>query len=319
MRARAVHLRNRAYMGYCRDACCLLTLLFIFLLFFWFLSFNPARYPTVGRYNSSGRYYSYTPFELNTGKIKVIMIAMALLSMAVALAYIQCLKINTKCMVYFSIFTSTLLLFGLSLMFFTMRAALIGIILIILFVVYLLGVYLYFKRHYRSAVIMIRLTAHFISTSASVLMVPVLVGLVAMGLAVMSVVEVVRTNSMHIDGSVMFVRSFYGVCFFIFFNCLIYYVMVYLIANAVADWYYMRGEKCFSGVGRMFAYHIGTITFASLLIPFVKVIQLMLKCCIGDPGQGGCRACCRPCIDCCVGALQGLVYTLNSYSIGLCA
>jgi hypothetical protein len=74
-----------------------------------------------------------------------------------------------------------------------------------------------------------------------------LVGLVAMGLAVMSVVEVVRTNSMHIDGSVMFVRSFYGVCFFIFFNCLLYYVMVYLIANAVADWYYMRGGKVLLG------------------------------------------------------------------------
>lgn len=151
---------------------------------------------------------------------------------------------------------------------------------------------------------------------------PICVGVIAMTLALTGAISIVHTNWSPIGevaNSILIVRTFYGICFFLFFNCFLYYVMVYLIANGVADWYYMRGERCCSGIGRLFSYHLGSITFASLLIPFVKAIQLMLKCCIGDPGQQGCRACCRPFIDCCVGALQGLVYTLNSYAVGLFA
>jgi hypothetical protein len=66
-------------------------------------------------------------------------------------------------------------------------------------------------------------------------------------------------------------------------------MMVYLVANRVADWFYMRPSGCCSGLGRMLRNHLGTIVFAALLMPFVKILQLFVKCFIGDPNTGCAR------------------------------
>jgi hypothetical protein len=62
--------------------------------------------------------------------------------------------------------------------------------------------------------------------------------------------------------------------------------------------------------------HMGTITFAALLIPFVKILRLFVKCCIGDPNSG-CVRVWQPLLRSQIEYLHSLVYTLNDLAIML--
>lgn len=103
----------------------------------------------------------------------------------------------------------------------------------------------------------------------------------------------------------------------LFFSFLLFYVMVYLVGNRVADWFYGRRSGCCVGLGRLFTHHLGTITYAAIVIPFIKLLQLVVWCLVGGPNSTR-SACLRPFLGSCLQNIYSLVYTLNDTAIVLC-
>jgi hypothetical protein len=100
--------------------------------------------------------------------------------------------------------------------------------------------------------------------------------------------------------------------FFVFF---LYYAMVYLIASAAGDWYFNRQSAgCCTGVGRLTGSHIGSITFASIIISLVKILQAFIDAAARDV-DNLCSACCLCLVKCFVSMLEGLIQTLNHFAI----
>lgn len=62
--------------------------------------------------------------------------------------------------------------------------------------------------------------------------------------------------------------------FHIFYSIFFYYCMVFLIATACAMWYYgIDGNYLFTAIKRIIRYHIGSFTFAALLVTVVTMAR----------------------------------------------
>ena len=65
----------------------------------------------------------------------------------------------------------------------------------------------------------------------------------------------------------------------IFFNFYFYYTSVFITANAISIWFFDKTDRfdlIVSPFKLMVRYHLGTITFASLVITFGKLMKLFL-------------------------------------------
>lgn len=110
----------------------------------------------------------------------------------------------------------------------------------------------------------------------------------------------------------------------VFFNFYFYYTSVFLTSYGLAVWFYQKEDADVIGtpIKHMARYHLGTITFASLLITFLNIVKFMLffarlKGSEGITGLLG--AICFYAACCCTGGLEALIQVLNSYSIAICA
>jgi len=58
-----------------------------------------------------------------------------------------------------------------------------------------------------------------------------------------------------------------------------YYVLSFLISTACANWYYGLKDTNYwcEGTGRINKYHIGSFTFAALLLTIIKIMKMLLK------------------------------------------
>jgi len=62
----------------------------------------------------------------------------------------------------------------------------------------------------------------------------------------------------------------------VFYSYFLYYVMVFLIGTATALWYFdIKGNFIFKGLSNIFNSHIGSLTFASLLVTIVSMLKSM--------------------------------------------
>ncbi len=57
-----------------------------------------------------------------------------------------------------------------------------------------------------------------------------------------------------------------------------YYCMVFLIATAAAMWYYgIDGNYLCIGVKRIIRYHVGSFTFAAIILTIVTMVRQMVE------------------------------------------
>lgn len=207
----------------------------------------------------------------------LLMVCFALL---VSFLYIKLLGWATQTMLYSSVFLIAVLMLWWALMRFLFGMPLLGLVVILLTVAYLAAVWFYFRHHYQSAVVMVRLTTQFLSEQFTLMVVPIC--LIAIGyLFFKFTVNGVNSRHHSLFGALisMFLMLLYCAFFFLFF----FYVMVYLVSNRVADWYYGRPSGCCEGLGRLLRNHLGTIMMATVLIPFVKTNQVLVWILLGDP------------------------------------
>lgn len=102
--------------------------------------------------------------------------------------------------------------------------------------------------------------------------------------------------------------SIYWAFLLLFFNIYFYYTSIFLTSYSLAIWFYQK--QSMDGFGtpfkHMVRYHLGSITFATLIISIVKFIKFFLF--FGqfknEEGPCGFIGSCFSCfVTCCVGAL----------------
>lgn len=102
--------------------------------------------------------------------------------------------------------------------------------------------------------------------------------------------------------------------FTIFFTLFLYYMMTLFIGTYVADWFYGRPVVCCAGFNKI-CRHVGSITLLSLLMPIVKILQLLIRLLLGDPDSNR-NKCCVSYLGWWLFYLQK-VHTFNSYAVML--
>lgn len=60
----------------------------------------------------------------------------------------------------------------------------------------------------------------------------------------------------------------------LFYSYFLHYVMVFLIATATAMWYFnVEGNYILKGLGHIWDAHIGSLTFASMIVSIVGILK----------------------------------------------
>lgn len=104
------------------------------------------------------------------------------MAILVAFLYIKMFQLATQCTLYAAVFLTSAAMLWWAGMRFLFRTPLLGMLVIALTITFLLLVYCFFNSNYKSAVVMIRLTAKFLSDSISLVITPLI--LIGVGAAI---------------------------------------------------------------------------------------------------------------------------------------
>lgn len=314
----------------CQDICCLITF-FVIVLSFFFLGVHYINLaPKAGSFERSFPIFrdgerirdtnaSFADLSLHPTQTLTAVLLMTVLSFVTSVGYILLLKAFPRCMIYTSIVVAFLLQLFLVVIAFASGHVGLGIFIILLMVLFGVILCCCCRGNIETTIILIRLTAKFLSENLCVLLTPVTVGALGLFMAVFALLSIdgVAAESArgHLsDGGstgIALLHLFYYFFFLYFF----YYVMVFLIASAAADWYFQRGDGgCCTGVARLLRAHIGSITFASIIITIVKIAQTAVDSAARD-SDNLCAQICLCFVKCFLNMLEGLVHTLNHFGI----
>ena len=90
--------------------------------------------------------------------------------------------------------------------------------------------------------------------------------------------------------------------------------MVFLIATATALWYFnMEGNFILKGLKNIWSSHIGSLTFASLMVTIVSMLKSAAN--NNNNQQNGCALVCLCIVKCCLQFLEDLIKTLNHNAV----
>ena len=91
----------------------------------------------------------------------------------------------------------------------------------------------------------------------------------------------------------------YFIATYIFMAIFFYYMLTFLVATACALWFYSKEGNFFTiGTCHLTKYHIGSLTFAALVVAPIKLLKVLL----GLKQRYSENACMR-CFQCCLGCL----------------
>ena len=109
-----------------------------------------------------------------------------------------------------------------------------------------------------------------------------------------------------------------------FFIFQIYYTSVFLTSYSLAIWFYQKEDVDSIGtpLKHLGGYHLGTITFASLIIAPLRLIKVLIVLVYLRKTDGLVGCLCGICsylLCLCCGALEAAIQILNTYAIVTCA
>lgn len=104
----------------------------------------------------------------------------------------------------------------------------------------------------------------------------------------------------------------------IFFTYFLFYVMVFLIATACGLWYYNIDKNYLTtGLKNIFSAHLGSLTFASIIITIVTMIKQFLER-KNQQNNNNCATCCTfmlCCLLCIIDTIEELIKVLNNNAV----
>lgn len=295
----------------CRDLCCLFTFIVLFLAFigigiYYLVVSNSALNPGI----ANARYFTQPLTVLKEIFIKYwpVVVGMFGLSIILSLVFMCLLRYCTKCMVYTLIISTILVMLGIigisivSQAWGTLIAAGIGLLLFICML-------FCYRKEISRGITLLKATMEFVKQRPSVFLIPIgLLILCLMFLAFWIVTLICMqhqssTNSNNgWDNAKEIVFYIFWIFMIVFFAIFMYYVLVFLVAYMVGKWYYGHQHTgCCSGLGALNRAHIGSLTFATLLIGLVKAIQYLGMAAYRRESATGnsCAACCLCFLTCC--------------------
>jgi hypothetical protein len=209
---------------------------------------------------------------------------MFVLSIIVAVLYLVLVRCCLKCVIYTMVVAVFCLMFAILVMaissnnFGLIVAMSVGIFLFMIFIICM-------RNELELGMAMMATASRFISEKPSVY----LAGLWVFFLSclffifwVVSVVAVQMRANMHLSQGASTSGEYgilgYFVFVYIFMSIFLYYVLSFLISTACAFWYYnIEGDYFCTATGRINRYHVGSFTFAALLLTLVRVMQLIIN------------------------------------------
>jgi hypothetical protein len=107
----------------------------------------------------------------------------------------------------------------------------------------------------------------------------------------------------------------YFIFVYIFLTIFFYYVLSFLVSTACAMWYYGNtGNYWCEGTTRINKYHIGSFTFAALLLTLIKMLKLMLNA----RNSGSDNACAKfvvCCVNCLLSRIEYMIQVMNNTAV----
>lgn len=102
---------------------------------------------------------------------------------------------------------------------------------------------------------------------------------------------------------------------YIFMAIFFYYVLSFLISTACAMWYFNLEENYFCiATSRINRNHIGSFSFAALLLALVRFMQLIINN-SGGQSENACARCVQCFVSCILRQVEYLLRVLNNTSI----
>lgn len=139
----------------------------------------------------------------------------------------------------------------------------------------IMGCFLWcYRDQIRIGIVLLKMTGDFLREKPSVFLAPIFVSMIGFPLFFFLIASLIaiqlnfpeedqKVQRDILSGVWLFLSTFYG--FFI------YYVMVFLIAVATGLWYYSVDKNyLFTALGWIFKSHIGSFTFASILVAIIS-------------------------------------------------
>jgi hypothetical protein len=181
-------------------------------------------------------------------------------------------------MIYTSIILIGVVMLTVAILFFVSNNPVGGIAILIMMLIYFLILFCCFRKNLDAAVIIIKVTAHFLTENPIVYVIPIAVGAIVLLFTIFWSVSLIGLSGMSQAGklttqSAGFLYFLEGM-FYLFFTYFFHYVMVFLVSSCVYNWYYQLGKPgvCV-GLGHLVSSHLGSLTFASFLITIIKIAQ----------------------------------------------
>lgn len=177
-----------------------------------------------------------------------------------------------------------------------------------------------FKKHLKTAIVMVKVTGTFLNEKPIVYTIPFLITIFTFIFTVVWVGSIVGLVVVGTSDppplSLNTLYSLYTTQAFIyaFATLFTYYVTVFLVASAVAVWYYQVKDKTVcSGFGWLFKGHLGSLTFAALVIIIIKMLKEKAK--NGKKRGNSCVAVARALCVCFLAILEKFLKVMNRLAV----
>lgn len=257
------------------------------------------------------------PTQLRNFILSVV--GLSMLSLVMCVVFVFLTKNYPKCMVYGVIaFVSSLFIAG-AIAFFFAGLLYLSIMILITLAIYLGLMFCCFKKHLKTAIVLVKVTGTFLTERPLVYIIPLVMSIFTMLFTMLWAGSIIGltilggANPPPIEPGTtlgLFFIQIFGYIFFVFFT---YYVMVFLVASCVAIWYYQsRKNMITSGIKWLFQAHIGSITFGAMIITIIKILQAMAK---GQKKTNAAAAVARAVCICLLNALEKFVKIMNRFAV----
>lgn len=207
-------------------------------------------------------------------------VGMMVLSCCLSVLFVFLSKTFPKCVVYSMIVLTFLVYLGLIILGFVIGNTALGIVFIIVLLINALILWCYWE-YIKIGIVLLECAGRFITEKPAVYFIAGLCFLLNTIFTVFWIFSWLGVYSIGVinqktSGSDTFViLTYVWYAFAVFFGFFLYYCMVFLVAVACAYWYYQFEENSVMKGFNLIKYHLGSITFASIVITIITMMRIL--------------------------------------------
>lgn len=253
----------------------------------------------------------------NLGAYCIAIASMTCLSVLLSVGYAWLFIRFPKCGMYTSIVMVAVLLAATTTFCFIYDGNAMGVIVLVMLVVWLLVVSCCYRRYIQATITIGKVVGLFFSQGFDFIFSTGVILVVALAFALLWVGQITsivfiadQTTSNPSLSQGLYALS---VILFVFVLFWIAYAETFVVASHVASWYYKTHSPWWAPLWTMVSSHLGSLTFASLIILVIKLIRAVSSTKKQDDNT--CKKVCRCLFHCSLSILEGLTHSMNHYAL----